>query len=137
MNVTTIREFKEGSLTDLFTFTQVLEKLNSIGCESYCMDLSRIRLTVYGLKGDFHEESLSTNSSLQSILTVSSVFDPVLIEKALTEIKKDNNFVNFLISIAAAGVSYYQVFLKSGLLHYIGRNGDILTRNLLGFYKKQ
>ena len=122
MNASAIHDFKEGSLQDRFTFPEVIERLNGIGAESYRIDLTGLRLTIYGERGDFRDEPLSPPLTG---LTVSPTFSTDLIESGISTIVADNNYINFLGQLSAAGVSQYHVYLKGGVTHYISRNGEL------------
>jgi hypothetical protein len=120
-----VKDFTIGSLEDRFTFPQVIETLTALKAESYRVDMMRLTFIIYGLDGGSEEETLTPTISPE--LKVNSTFNPVLIKTAIHQIFVDNNYVNFLNAIAAAGVAEYHNYFNKDLNRYISRDGQTWT----------
>lgn len=115
-------ECTQRSLNGDITFPELVKKLETIGVESYTVDLVRAEKTHYMPNGESHIEPMPLPLSSDGI---PADFSAEGIVSAIQSIQRGEIFyVEFLKRIMKAGCTAYSVFIDGRRTIYFGRTGD-------------
>ena len=121
MNPQILHECTALAFQNKITFPETVKRLAETGVERYCADLVKLEKFYHSLEGSSHVEPLPLTNAPK----IHKAFSSQGVKDAIAAIHQGRiNYPEFLRRIMAAGVVYYDVFLRGRRIIYTGRDGD-------------
>ncbi|TGN19996.1 DUF1398 family protein [Leptospira idonii] len=120
MNLKTIKETVEKTLSAQITFPQVVGILLQEGIESYHVDYVRSENRYYTSEGETHLEPVPHDFSAAAL-----EFSAEDVRKTIKRVQAGEiNYIEFSKEVLKAGCVYYIAYLKGKKVIYFGREGE-------------